>query len=471
MQFSSNPNIRSENLLSPNCSRPTSPSSLSDSAVPYGLPSGHSSNNSSAYNSPCPTPSHEQNRNNPIASFSYSSPNSLTKSHDPGGRASSQGYMNSPRICITNVSDEQLVPTFGRVTDSKFTQYQFNYSPHTSTHTSPSHSPIPEPNEYYSSNQSSPVNIYIATDSVLNGDPMLSAMQPMDTNITYSNEKAYQNLGQYQHSIPNAMEGNMKDRISAMTIDDTQCNMQQTMLSGTNQQTSPNYAQDTKYNLGEQPNHGPTLPPAGIVQPNAQYPTSSLKVEQWMESSHLGQPLGHPPPYPYTTRTDTETLAQIMSLMTDSKGSGVTYGTMGQRQTTPYSDPPFKAMASPLDSKSNAPLNTSSYESFPQQSSGNNPYPSEQIPPGAKSEEIREKPESMESFSPEKIKEMEETIATLTVAYNSAPPFVPEGLKDLAEKERKFMVSPIVIEAKSVSIVRVKIHLSLTSHQHMFWTH
>ena len=407
-----------------------------------------------------------------MASFSYSSPNSPTKPYDPSRRASYQGYMNSPQICVTTVSDEQLVPTFGQVTDSKFTQYQFNYSPYNSTHTSPSHSPIPEPNEYYSSNQSSPANIYTATDSVLNGDPMLSAMQPMDTNITYSNGKVYQNLGQYQHPVPNAMEGNMKDRINAMTIDDTRYNMQQTMLSGTNQQTSPNYAQDTKYTLGEQPNHGQTLPPAGIAQPNAQYPTSSVKVEQWMESTNLSQPLGQPPPYPYTTRTDTETFAQTMPLMTDSKESGVTYGTMGQQQTTPYLDPPFKAMASLLDAKPNAPQtdypsNTSSYESFPQQNSGNNPYPSEQIPPSVKSEGILEIPESMESLSPEKIKEMEETIATLTAAYNSAPPFVPEGLEDLAEKERKFMVSPIIIEVKSVSAVRVKIHLSLTSHQHV----
>ena len=293
---------------------------------------------------------------------------------------------------------------------------------------------------------------------------MLSATQPMDTNITYSNEKAYQNLGQYQHSIPNAMEGNMKDRISAMTIDDTQCNMQQTMLSGTNQQISPNYAQDTNYKLGKQPNHGQTLPLAGIAQPNAQYLTSSDKVEQWMESTHLGQPLGQPPPYPYTTRTDTETLAQTIPLMTDSKGSDMKYETMGQQQTIPYSDYPFKAMASLLDSKLNAPqtdnhLNTSSYESYPQQNQGNNPYPSEQIPPSVKSKEMLEIPESTESFSPEKIKEMEETIASLTAAYNSAPPFVPEDLEDLAEKERKFMVRPIIIEVKSISIIWVKMHV------------
>ena len=113
--------------------------------------------------------------------------------------------------------------------------------------------------------------------------------------------------------MPNALEGNIKDRIGAITIDDTQYDMQQTMLSGTNQHTSLNYAQDTKYNLGERPNHGRTLPAAGIAQPNAQYPTSSVKVEQWMESTHLGQPL-----YPYTTHTDTKTLAQTMLLMTDS---------------------------------------------------------------------------------------------------------------------------------------------------------
>ena len=401
-----------------------------------------------------------------MASFSYSSPNSPTKSYDPSRHDYYQGYMNSPQICITTVSDEQLVPTFGQVVDSKFTQYQFNYSPYNSTHTSPSHSPVPEPKEYYSSNRPSPKHIYTATDSVLNGDPMLSAMQPMETDIAYSNGKVYQNLGQYQHPVPNAMEGNMKDRISTMTIDDTQYNMQQTMLSGTNQQTCPNYAQNTKYNLGEQPKHGQTLPPAGNAQTNAQYSTSSAKVEQWMESTHLGQPLGQPPPYPYTTHSDTETLAQTMPVMTDSKGSGMTYGTMGQQQTTPYSDPPFKAMASPSAPQTDYPLNTSSYESYSQQNPGNNPYPSEQMPPSIKSEEILEIPESMESLSPEKIKEMEETIATLTAVYNSAPPFVPKYLEDLAEKERKFMVRPIITEVKSVYIIRVKIlmfpHISLT---------
>ena len=406
-----------------------------------------------------------------MASFSYSSPNSPTKPYDPSRRASYQGYMNSPQICVTTVSDEQLVPTFGQVTDSKFTQYQFNYSPYNSTHTSPNHSPVPEPNEYYRSNQSSPANIYTTPDSVLNGDAMLSAMQPMDTDITYSNGKVYQNLGQCQQPMPNDMEGNMKDRISAMTIDDTQYNIQQTMLCGTNQQTSPNYAQDTKYNLREQPNHGQTLPPDGIVQPNAQNPTSSVKVEQWMESTNLSQPLGQTPPYPHTTRTDAETLAQTMPPMTDSKGSGVTYGTMGQEQTTTYSDPPFKATVSPLDSKLNAPQtdcpsNTSSYESYPQQNQSNKPYLCEQIPPSVKSKEILEIPESMELLSPAKIKEMEETIATLTAAYNKAPPFVPEGLEDLAEKERKFIVS---IEVKPVSTDWAKIHIfSHISSTHVF---
>ena len=105
------------------------------------------------------------------------------------------------------------------------------------------------------------------------------------------------------------------------------------------------------------------------------------------------------------------------------------------------------------------PWNTSSYELYPQQNQGNNPYPSEQILPSVNSEEILEIPESMESIFPEKIKEMEEMIATLTAAYNSAPPFVPECLEDLAEKERAFMVRPNIIDIKSISIFWVKIHL------------